>query len=113
MEELSKQYVITARAKGATENQILYGHVFRNAMLIIVAGLPEAILRIFITGSLLIEILFSLDGIGYLSYASAIGRDYPVVFALLFVYILIGLISNLATDIMYVIIDPRINYDGR
>ncbi|MDF3047011.1 MAG: yejB [Candidatus Midichloriaceae bacterium] len=113
LEEIHKQYVITARAKGLSENQILYGHVFRNAMLIVITSIPDALIKVFITGSLLIEIIFSLDGIGLLSYESAVGRDYPVVFGTLYIFILIGLIANLATDIIYMIVDPRIDFERR
>jgi microcin C transport system permease protein len=113
LEEIHKQYVITARAKGLTENQILYGHVFRNAMLIVITSIPDALIKVFITGSILIEIVFSLEGIGLLSYESAISRDYPVVFGTLYIFTLIGLIANLITDIAYVIVDPRIDFERR
>lgn len=113
LEEIHKQYVTTARAKGLTENQILYGHVFRNAMLIVITSIPDALIKVFITGSLLIEIVFSLDGLGLLSYDSAIGRDYPVVFGTLYIFTLIGLIANLVTDIAYVMVDPRIDFERR
>jgi microcin C transport system permease protein len=113
LEEIHKQYVITARAKGLSENQILYGHVFRNAMLIVITSIPDALIKVFITGSLLIEIIFSLDGIGLLSYESAVGRDYPVVFGALYIFTLIGLIANLLTDIAYMIVDPRIDFERR
>jgi microcin C transport system permease protein len=113
LEEINKQYVMTARAKGLTEDKVLYGHVFRNAMLIIIAGIPDLLIKILFTGSLLIEIIFSLDGLGLLGYESAINRDYPVVFGSLFVFSLLGLVINLITDIMYVIIDPRINFESQ
>ncbi len=112
LEEVNKQYVLTARAKGVPEGQILYGHIFRNAMLIVIAGMPDAIIKIMFTGSLLIEIVFSLDGIGLLGYESAISRDYPVVFGTLFIFTLIGLIVNLITDMVYVMVDPRINFES-
>jgi microcin C transport system permease protein len=113
MEEIRKQYVLTARSKGLTERRILYGHVFRNAMLIVIAGLPSALVNIFFTGALLIEVVFSLDGLGLLGFESAISRDYPVVFGTLFVYTLIGLILHLISDVTYMIIDPRIDFDKR
>lgn len=113
LEEINKQYVVTARAKGVTEDKILYGHVFRNAMLIIIAGIPDLLIKVLFTGSLLIEIIFSLDGLGLLGYESAIQRDYPVVFGSLFIFSLLGLVINLITDIMYVIIDPRINFEAQ
>ncbi len=113
LEEIHKQYVTTARAKGLSEHKILYGHVFRNAMLIVITSIPDALIKVFITGSLLIEIVFSLDGIGLLSYESAIGRDYPVVFGTLYIFTLIGLIANLLTDITYMLVDPRIDFEKR
>jgi microcin C transport system permease protein len=111
IEEIRKQYVITARAKGLSENRVLYGHVFRNAMLIPLAGAPELLIEILFTGALLIEIIFSLDGLGLLSYESVINRDYPVVFATLFVFSLLGLLFNLIRDVAYVLIDPRITFE--
>jgi len=113
MEEINKQYVITARAKGITENRVLYGHIFRNAMLIVIAGFPATFIGIFFTGSLLTEIIFSLDGIGLLGFEAAINRDYPVVFGTLYFFTLLGLIMNLIGDVMYHIIDPRVDFDGR
>ena len=113
IDEISKQYVLTARAKGANEKKVLYGHVFRNAMLIIIAGFPSALLGILFTSSLLIELIFSLDGLGLLGYESVINRDYPVVFGTLFIFTIIGLIISLIGDIMYVIIDPRIDFEKR
>ncbi len=111
MEEINKQYVITARAKGLTEHRVLYGHVFRNAMLIVVAGFPSAFVGILFTGSLLTEIIFSLDGLGLLGFEAAIKRDYPVMFGTLFFFSLLGLILNLIGDLMYHVIDPRINFE--
>jgi microcin C transport system permease protein len=113
IEEIGKQYVLTARAKGCSETQVLYGHVFRNAMLIVIAGLPAAFVGILFTSSLLIEVVFSLDGLGLLSFESAIGRDYPVLFGSLFIFTFIGLIVNLIGDILYMLVDPRINFEGR
>lgn len=113
LEEINKQYVITARAKGLTEKKILFGHIFRNAMLLIVAGMPAALLNIFFAGSLLIEVIFSLDGLGYLGYDSALQRDYPVVFGTLFIFTIIGLILQIISDITYTLIDPRIDFDKR
>jgi microcin C transport system permease protein len=113
LEEINKQYVMTARAKGLTEHRVLYGHVFRNAMLIVVAGLPHAFIAILFTSSLLIEITFSLDGLGYLGYEAAMKRDYPVIFGALFIFTLIGLIVNILGDMMYALIDPRIDFEKR
>lgn len=113
LEEIRKQYVLTARAKGLNQRQVMYGHVFRNAMLVVVAGIPDAIIKIFFAGSILIETIFSLDGIGLLSYESAITRDYPVLFGSLFVFTLIGLLVNLITDIVYTMIDPRIDFNKK
>lgn len=111
LDEINKQYVLTAKAKGLAENQVLYGHVFRNAMLIVVAGFPAAFVGILFTGSLLIEVIFSLDGLGLLSFEAAINRDYPVMFGTLFFFTLLGLIMNIIGDIMYTIIDPRIDFE--
>ncbi len=111
LEEIRKQYVVTARAKGLTERRVLYGHVFRNAMLIPIAGFPDALIDILFTGALLIEVIFSLDGLGLLSYESVINRDYPVVFATLFVFSLLGLVINLIRDVVYVLVDPRISFE--
>ncbi|MFT5539001.1 MAG: microcin C transport system permease protein [Alphaproteobacteria bacterium] len=111
LEELSKQYVITARAKGLSEKRVRYGHVFRNAMLIPIANMPEQLIDILFTGALLIEIIFSLDGLGLLSYESVINRDYPVVFATLFIFSLLGLVFNLIRDVVYVMVDPRISFE--
>ena len=113
LDEISKQYVVTARAKGLNEQSVLYRHVFRNAMLIVVAGFPGAFIGAFFTGSLLIETIFSLDGLGLLSYESIINRDYPVVFANLYIFGLIGLLVTLVSDITYVLVDPRIDFESR
>ena len=113
IEEISKHYVLTARAKGLSENRVLYGHVFRNAMLIVIAGLPAAILSILFTSALLIEVIFSLDGLGLLGFEAALSRDYPVMFATLFIFTLIGLVLKLIGDITYMLVDPRIDFEGR
>ncbi len=113
IDEIHKQYVVTARAKGVAERNILYGHVFRNAMLIIIAGFPSALIGILFTGSLLIESIFSLDGLGLLGFESIVNRDYPVMFGTLYIFSLVGLILNLIGDIMYVLIDPRIDFERR
>ncbi|MEO9614834.1 MAG: microcin C ABC transporter permease YejB [Nitratireductor sp.] len=113
LDEIRKQYVVTARAKGLTERQVLYGHVFRNAMLIIIAGFPAAFISAFFTGSLLIENIFSLDGLGLLGFRSVLDRDYPVVFANLFIFSLIGLVVGLISDLVYTWIDPRIDFERR
>ncbi|WP_421980991.1 microcin C ABC transporter permease YejB [Roseibium sp.] len=113
LDEIRKQYVITARAKGLGESQVLYGHVFRNAMLIVVAGFPGAFISAFFAGSLLIEQIFSLDGLGLLSFESVINRDYAVVFATLYIFALMGLIVNLISDLTYTWIDPRIDFESR
>ena len=113
LDEIKKQYVVTARAKGLNERQVLYGHVFRNAMLIVIAGFPAAFISAFFTGSLLIEAIFSLDGLGLLGYKATIQRDYPVVFATLYIFSLMGLIVSLISDLMYTWIDPRIDFDRR
>ncbi len=113
LDEINKQYVITARAKGLTEQRILYGHVFRNAMLIVIAGMPAALVSLFFTGSLLIEVIFSLDGLGLLSFESTINRDYPVVFGTLFIFTLMGLLLKLVSDVTYVLVDPRIDFESR
>ena len=111
MDELSKQYVLTAKAKGVSEKQILYHHVFRNAMLIIIAGIPSLLIKILFTGSLLIEIIFSLNGLGLLGYEAIMTRDYPVIFGTLYIFALLGLVLKLISDITYSIVDPRINFD--
>lgn len=113
LDEIKKQYVMTARAKGLSERQVLYGHVFRNAMLIIIAGFPGAFLSAFFAGSLLIETIFSLDGLGLLSFESIVNRDYPVVFANLYIFSLLGLIINLISDLTYTWVDPRIDFETR
>lgn len=111
MDEINKQYVMTARAKGLPERKIMYGHVFRNAMLIVVAGFPAAFIGILFTGALLTEIIFSLDGLGLLGFEAAIKRDYPVMFGSLYFFTLLGLVLSLVGDLMYHIIDPRINFE--
>jgi microcin C transport system permease protein len=113
LEELRKQYVLTARAKGCTERQVLYGHIFRNAMLLVIAGFPGAFVGAFFAGSLLIETIFSLDGLGLLSFESVLNRDYPVVFANLYIFALVGLVVNLISDLTYTWIDPRIEFETR
>ena len=113
LDEIRKQYVITARAKGLSERRVLYGHVFRNAMLIVIAGFPAAFIGILFSGSLLIETMFSLEGLGLLSFEAALGRDYPVLFGALYVFSLIGLLIHLVTDLMYVLVDPRIDFEAR
>ncbi|ANH06300.1 microcin C ABC transporter permease YejB [Shinella sp. HZN7] len=113
IDEIKKQYVTTARAKGLNERQVLYGHVFRNAMLIIIAGFPGAFISAFFTGSLLIEYIFSLDGLGRLGYDSIVRRDYPIVFATLFIFSLMGLVVSLISDLIYTWVDPRIDFERR
>ncbi|MGI6247213.1 MAG: microcin C ABC transporter permease YejB [Pseudochelatococcus sp.] len=113
LDEIRKQYVLTARMKGLSERQVLYGHVFRNAMLIVIAGFPGAFIGAFFAGSLLIETIFSLDGLGLLSFESIVNRDYPVVFASLFIFSLLGLVVNLLSDLTYTWIDPRIDFETR
>lgn len=113
MEELSKQYVLAARSKGLSESRVLYGHVFRNAMLIVIAGLPEALVGIFFVGNLFIEIIFNLDGLGLLGFEAIVQRDYPVIFGTLFLFTLLGLILRLISDVLYQVIDPRISFESR
>jgi microcin C transport system permease protein len=113
LDEIRKQYVLTARAKGCTQHQVLYGHIFRNAMLIVIAGFPGAFVHAFFSGSLLIETIFSLDGLGLLGFESVLNRDYPVVFATLYIFALIGLVVNLISDLTYTWIDPRIDFETR
>lgn len=113
MEELNKQYVMMARSKGLSENRVLYGHVFRNAMLIVIASLPEVLVGVFFAGNLFIEILFNLDGLGLLGFEAIVQRDYPVIFGTLFIFTLLGLILRLIGDVMYQIIDPRIHFEGK
>ncbi len=113
IDEIRKQYVMTARAKGLSERQVLYGHVFRNAMLLVIASFPAAFIHSFFAGSLLIETIFSLDGLGLLSFESLINRDYPVVFATLYIFSLMGLVVNLISDFLYTLVDPRIDFESR
>jgi len=113
LDEIRKQYVITARSKGLTERRVLYGHVFRNAMLIVIAGFPGLFIGIFFAGSVVIETIFSLDGLGRLGFESVVARDYPVVFGTLFFFGLIGLIMNIISDLTYVLVDPRIDFETR
>ncbi|MCL7944552.1 microcin C ABC transporter permease YejB [Marinobacter sp. ATCH36] len=113
LDEISKQYVVTARAKGLEEKQVLYGHVFRNAMLIVIASLPGVLVSLFFTGSLLIEVIFSLDGLGLLGFEAALNRDYPVIFGTLYIFTLMGLVLKLISDITYVLVDPRIDFESR
>ncbi len=113
LEEINKQYVTTARSKGISERRVLYGHVFRNAMLIVIAGFPSAFVGILFTGSLLTEIIFSLDGLGLLGFEAAINRDYPIMFGTLYVFTLFGLILNLISDLTYHVVDPRIEFESR
>jgi microcin C transport system permease protein len=113
LDEIRKQYVLTARAKGCTRRQVLYGHVFRNAMLIVIAGFPGAFIHAFFSGSLLIETIFSLDGLGLLGFESVLNRDYPVVFATLYILSLVGLVVNLLSDLTYTWVDPRIDFETR
>jgi len=113
LDEIRKQYVVTARAKGCTERGVLYGHVFRNAMLIVIAGFPGAFVHAFFTGALLIETIFNLDGLGQLGFKSVLDRDYPLVFGTLFIFSLVGLLVNLLSDLMYMWVDPRIDFEAR
>ncbi len=113
LDEVKKQYVMTARAKGLPERRVLYGHVFRNAMLIVIAGFPALFISVFFGGSLIIETIFSLDGLGQLGYRSAVERDYPVIFGTLFAFGLMGLVVGIISDLMYVWVDPRIDFDRR
>ncbi len=113
LDEIHKQYVVTARAKGADERRVLYGHIFRNAMLLIIAGFPAAFISILFTGSLLIEIIFSLDGLGLLGFEAAIRRDYPVMFGTLYVFTLLGLLMKIVSDFTYTLVDPRIDFESR
>jgi microcin C transport system permease protein len=113
LDEINKQYVLTARAKGVGEKKVLYGHIFRNAMLIVISGFPAAFINILFTSSLLIEVIFSLDGLGLLGFEAALGRDYPVVFGSLYIFTLIGLLLRLISDLTYVLIDPRIDFERR
>ena len=113
LDQINQQYVMTARAKGLTERKVLYGHVFRNAMLIVIAGFPSAFIGILFSSSLFIEVIFSLDGLGLLGYEAALTRDYPVIFATLYFFSLLGLVMGIIGDIMYTIIDPRIDFESR
>ena len=113
LEEIRKQYTVTARAKGASERRVLYGHVFRNAMLLIVAGFPQAFIGILFTSALLVEIVFSLDGLGLLGFQSAIQRDYPVMFGTLYIFTLLGLLMQIVGDTLYTVVDPRIDFEAR
>jgi microcin C transport system permease protein len=113
LEEINKQYVLTARSKGLEENRILYGHVFRNAMLIVIAGFPSAFIGVLFGSSLLIELIFSLDGLGLLGFEAVVNRDYPIVFATLYVFTLLGLIMGILGDVMYHVVDPRIDFEAR
>ncbi|CAI8819288.1 putative oligopeptide ABC transporter membrane subunit YejB [Pseudomonas chlororaphis] len=113
LNEISRQYVVTARAKGLSERRVLYGHVFRNAMLLVIAGIPTALIEVFFAGSLLIETLFNLDGLGRMSYEAAVSRDYPVVFGALFLFTLFGLLIKLIGDLCYSLVDPRIDFSAR
>ena len=112
LEEIRKQYVLTARAKGLSERQVLYKHVFRNGIIPIITGFPGYFIAAFFTGSLLIETIFSLDGMGLLAYQSVLNRDYPVVLGTLYFFTIIGLISRLLSDLSYVVVDPRISFDS-
>jgi len=113
LNEITRQYVITARAKGLSDRRVLYGHVFRNAILLVVAGIPQALISVFFAGSLLIEVIFSLDGLGRMSYEAAVSRDYPVVFGSLFIFTLFGLLIRLVGDLCYTLVDPRIDFATR
>ena len=113
LEEINKQFVLTARAKGISKTRVLYGHVFRNAMLIVIASFPATFVGILFTGSLLIEVIFSLDGIGLLGYEAILKRDYPIIFGTLFVFTLLGLVMNIVGDLVYTLVDPRIDFESR
>jgi microcin C transport system permease protein len=113
LDEIKKQYVMTARAKGLSERRVLYGHVFRNAMLIVIAGFPAVFIGVFFSGSLIIETIFSLDGLGRLGFEAAVARDYPVIFGTLFIFGLMSLVVGIVSDIMYVLVDPRIDFEKR
>ncbi len=111
LDEIKKQYVMTARAKGLSESKVLYGHVFRNAMLIVIAGFPAVFIGVFFGGSIIIETIFSLDGLGRLGFEAAVARDYPVIFGTLFIFGLMGLVVGIISDLMYVLVDPRIDFE--
>ena len=112
LEEINKQYVLAAKAKGLSQNQVLYKHVFRNAMMIVIAGLPAALIGILFTSSMLVEVIFSLDGLGLLGYEAVLSRDYPLIFSTLYIFTLLGLATNIISDLTYKIIDPRLNFDS-
>jgi microcin C transport system permease protein len=111
LDQINQQYVMTARSKGLTRRQVVYGHVFRNAMLIVIAGFPGAFVGILFTGTVFIEIIFSLDGLGLLGFEAAFNRDYPLMFGTLYFFSLVGLLLNLIGDIMYTVVDPRIDFE--
>ncbi|AZB69991.1 ABC transporter permease subunit, partial [Cereibacter sphaeroides] len=113
LDEIKKQYVVTAKAKGLSEGRVLYGHVFRNAMLIVIAGFPGMFIGVFFGASIIIETIFSLDGLGRLGFEAAVARDYPVIFATLYVFGLIGLLVGILSDLTYVLVDPRIDFESR
>ena len=113
LDEIKKQYVMTARAKGLEERKVLYGHVFRNAMLIVIASFPAVFIGVFFSGSVIIETIFSLDGLGRLGFEAAVARDYPVIFGTLFIFGLLGLVVGIVSDVMYVLVDPRIDFEKR
>jgi len=113
IEEIGKQYALTARAKGLNERRVLYGHVFRNAMMIVIAGIPGTFIGVLFAGNLIIEVIFSLDGIGLLGFEAAISRDYPVMFGTLYFFGLVGLVMNIIGDFIYTVVDPRIDFEGR
>ncbi len=113
LDEIRKQYVVTAKAKGLPERSVLYGHVFRNAMLIVISGFPALFVSVFFGGSLIIETIFSLDGLGRMGFDAAVSRDYPVMFGTLYAFALIGLVMGLITDLTYIWVDPRIDFESR
>ena len=113
LDEIKKQYVMTARAKGLSERRVLYGHIFRNAMLIVIAGFPAVFIGVFFGSSIIIETIFSLDGLGRLGFEAAVARDYPIVFGTLFIFGLMGLVVGILSDLMYVFVDPRIDFERR
>jgi microcin C transport system permease protein len=113
LDQIGQQYVMTARAKGLSEGRVLYGHVFRNAMLIVIAGFPSAFVSILFTSTLFIEVIFSLDGLGLLGFEAVLRRDYPLMFGTLYFFSLLGLVLNLVSDLMYTVVDPRIDFEAR
>jgi microcin C transport system permease protein len=113
IEEIHKQYALTARAKGLTEQRVLYGHVFRNAMMIPISGIPASFVGVLFAGSMLIEVIFSLDGLGLLGFEAALNRDYPVMFGTLYFFGLVGLIMGIIGDLMYTVVDPRVDFESR